>query len=78
MWTALQILEILADLRRLVEGLFVGGSCGTALVAALQVAKRADRGDRIVVLFPDHGNRYLSTFHGDDWMSEHGFADPPE
>ncbi len=60
------------------EGLFVGGSCGTALVAALQVAKRADRGDRIVVLFPDHGNRYLSTFHGDDWMSEHGFADPPE
>jgi S-sulfo-L-cysteine synthase (O-acetyl-L-serine-dependent) len=42
------------------EGLLVGQSCGAAHVAALQVARRLERGT-IVVLFPDFGDRYLST-----------------
>ncbi len=58
------------------EGLFVGGSCGTAVAAALRVAREADPSDRVVVLLPDHGNRYLSTFHSDEWMLERGFLDP--
>jgi cystathionine beta-synthase len=58
------------------EGLFVGGSCGSAVAGAMHIAKREGKGKRIVVLLPDHGNRYLSTFHSDEWMVERGFADP--
>jgi len=58
------------------EGIFVGGSCGSAVAGAMVVANREGRGKRIVVLLPDHGNRYLSTFHGDEWMVERGFFDP--
>ncbi len=57
------------------EGIFVGGSSGTAAFAALQVAERLDPGQVIVVLFPDGGNRYLSTFYSDDWMEEQGFLE---
>ena len=58
------------------EGLFVGGSCGSAVAGALRVARAAPGTDRVVVLLPDHGNRYLSTFYGDDWMIERGFLEP--
>ncbi|MFN8179128.1 MAG: pyridoxal-phosphate dependent enzyme [bacterium] len=60
------------------EGLFVGGSCGSAVVGAAQVARREGRGKRVIVLLPDHGNRYLSTFHGDEWMMERGLLEPTE
>lgn len=60
------------------EGLFVGGSCGSAVAGAMQVARREGRGKRLVVLLPDHGNRYLSTFHGDEWMMERGLLEPTE
>ena len=60
------------------EGLFVGGSCGSAVAGAMQVARREGPGKRIVVLLPDHGNRYLSTFHGDEWMMERGLLEPTE
>jgi cystathionine beta-synthase len=61
--------------RRLVreEGLLVGGSCGTAVCAALQVARRYDEGTTIVVLLPDTGRGYLSKQYNDDWMRENGF-----
>jgi len=52
------------------EGLLVGGSCGTAMFAALEVAKRAPADSVIVVLLPDTGERYLSKVHSDEWMKE--------
>jgi cystathionine beta-synthase len=58
------------------EGILVGGSCGTAVVAALQLAERGTRDDLIVVILPDTGERYLSKVHSDDWMRENRMLDP--
>src|SRR6201991_4057714 len=55
------------------EGLLVGGSCGMAVVAALEVARRAGPDDVVVVLLPDGGRGYLSKIFNDDWMSRYGF-----
>jgi len=55
------------------EGIFAGGSSGSAVWAALQVAKQASKGENIVVILPDHGARYLSKIYNDDWMRENGF-----
>ncbi len=56
------------------EGLLVGGSCGMAVVAALEVARRAGPEDLVVVLLPDGGRGYLSKIYNDAWMSRYGFA----
>lgn len=58
------------------EGLFTGGSCGSALVGAMVIARRAGPGKRVVCLLPDHGDRYLSRFWNDEWMMDKGFVDP--
>jgi cystathionine beta-synthase len=55
------------------EGLLVGGSCGMAVVAALDVASRAAADDMVVVLLPDGGRGYLSKIFSDDWMRDYGF-----
>ncbi|MCU1624577.1 MAG: cystathionine beta-synthase [Frankiales bacterium] len=55
------------------EGLLVGGSCGMAVVAALEVARAAGRDDIVVVLLPDSGRGYLSKIFNDDWMADYGF-----
>jgi cystathionine beta-synthase len=55
------------------EGLLVGGSCGMAVVAALDVARRAGPEDVIVVLLPDGGRGYLSKIFNDGWMARYGF-----
>jgi cystathionine beta-synthase len=55
------------------EGLLVGGSCGMAVVAALEVARRARPDDVVVVLLPDSGRGYLSKIFNDDWMARYGF-----
>jgi cystathionine beta-synthase len=55
------------------EGLLVGGSCGMAVVAALEVARRAGPDDVIVVLLPDGGRGYLSKIFNDKWMARYGF-----
>ncbi|MGI5273505.1 cystathionine beta-synthase [Nonomuraea sp. CA-218870] len=55
------------------EGLLVGGSCGMAVVAALQVAAAAGPDDVVVVLLPDGGRGYLSKIFNDDWMADYGF-----
>ncbi|MEU4573773.1 cystathionine beta-synthase [Nonomuraea sp. ATR24] len=55
------------------EGLLVGGSCGMAVVAALQVAAKAGPDDTVVVLLPDGGRGYLSKIFNDDWMADYGF-----
>ncbi|HEY4792085.1 MAG TPA: pyridoxal-phosphate dependent enzyme, partial [Actinomycetes bacterium] len=55
------------------EGLLVGGSCGLAVVAAVEVAKEYGRDTCMVVLLPDGGRGYLSKVYNDDWMRDHGF-----
>ena len=59
------------------EGLLVGGSCGLAVAAALEVARRAGPDDVIVVLLPDSGRGYLSKIFNDGWMTHYGFLRPP-
>ncbi|BFU46893.1 cystathionine beta-synthase [Krasilnikovia sp. MM14-A1004] len=55
------------------EGLLVGGSCGMAVVAALDAARRAGPDDVVVVLLPDGGRGYLSKIFNDGWMARYGF-----
>ncbi|MCV7191988.1 cystathionine beta-synthase [Mycolicibacterium brumae] len=55
------------------EGLLVGGSCGMAVVAAIDVAKKAGPDGLVVVLLPDGGRGYLSKIFNDAWMSSYGF-----
>lgn len=69
--------ESLLMTRRLVreEGMFVGGSCGSAVVGAIKYAREHKLGpdDVVVVILPDSGSRYLSKVFDDDWMRENGF-----
>ncbi|HEY8532746.1 MAG TPA: cystathionine beta-synthase [Micromonospora sp.] len=55
------------------EGLLVGGSCGMAVAAALEVGRRAQPDDVIVVVLPDGGRGYLSKIFNDSWMAHYGF-----
>ena len=59
------------------EGLFVGYTSGAALQAAKQLSDLGEfkKGDTIVILFPDHGSRYMSKIYSDKWMEEQGFFD---
>ena len=57
------------------EGLFTGGSGGGCISVALQVAKKAKKGDCVVAFLPDSGSRYLSKVFNDGWMREHGYVD---
>ncbi|TGP39544.1 cysteine synthase family protein [bacterium M00.F.Ca.ET.228.01.1.1] len=70
--------ESFAAARRLVreEGILCGGSSGSALSAALQVAPRF-AGRNVVVLLPDSGNMYLSKFLDDEWMAGRGHEVDP-
>ena len=55
------------------EGIFAGGSSGSALWAALKLAADIDDEQNIVVIFPDSGSRYLSKLYSDEWMKKNGF-----
>ena len=55
------------------EGLLVGGSCGMAVVAALEVAGSLGPDDVVVVLLPDGGRGYLAKIFNDGWMASYGF-----
>ncbi len=55
------------------EGLLAGGSCGTAVAAALKYAARLSQAKRIVVLLPDTGRNYINKIYSDPWMQENGF-----
>ncbi len=55
------------------EGLLIGGSCGTAVDAALTVASKLTKEDLVVVLLPDSGRGYLSKVFNDQWMMKFGF-----
>ena len=60
------------------EGILVGESCGTAMVAALEVARDYGEDATIVVLLPDTGRNYLSKLYSDTWMLQTGMLDRPE
>ncbi len=55
------------------DGIFVGPSCASALVAALKYGSRVTEPQNIVVLFPDNGSKYLSKVYNDNWMKSKGF-----
>ncbi|MGH2499392.1 MAG: cystathionine beta-synthase, partial [Candidatus Limnocylindria bacterium] len=57
------------------EGILVGVSCGTAMFAALEVAKELDERALVVVLFADSGRSYLSKLYNDEWMRQNGFLE---
>jgi cystathionine beta-synthase len=57
------------------EGMLVGGSSGTAVVAALKVARDLPADKVMVVILPDTGKYYLSKFYSDEWMKENRFLD---
>src|SRR3954447_16163248 len=55
------------------EGLLIGGSCGTAVHAALVVGAELGPDAMVVVLLPDSGRGYLSKVYNDEWMMDFGF-----
>ena len=58
------------------EGLLVGGSCGLAMHAALEVAARDhDPSAMVAVILPDGGRGYLSKIFNDEWMTQYGFLE---
>ncbi|MFF1254902.1 PLP-dependent cysteine synthase family protein [Pseudarthrobacter sp. NPDC058329] len=56
------------------EGLLIGGTSGTALAAALRLAEELDEGNTVVVIIPDSGRNYLSTYFDDVWLTSTGFC----
>jgi cystathionine beta-synthase len=57
------------------EGIFAGNSAGSAMAGVLQLRDRFVSDDVIVVIFHDHGSRYLGKMFNDDWMLEKGFLE---
>jgi len=53
------------------EGLLIGGSCGSAMFAALKAAKSLKKGQNCLVILPDSIRNYMRKFLSDDWMKEH-------
>ncbi|MES2629869.1 MAG: pyridoxal-phosphate dependent enzyme, partial [Bacteroidota bacterium] len=57
------------------EGIFVGNSAGSAVAGLLQMKSMFKPGDVVVVIFHDHGTRYLGKMFNDEWMLQKGFFD---
>lgn len=59
------------------EGMFVGYTSGAAMQAVKQLGEQGafKEGDNVVIIFPDHGSRYMSKVYSDKWMNEQGFFD---
>jgi cystathionine beta-synthase len=57
------------------EGIFAGNSAGSAMAGLLQLAHHFKAGETVVVIFHDHGTRYLGKMYNPDWMREKGFLD---
>lgn len=58
------------------EGLYVGGSSGAAVCGALKYAKTLKTPEKILVILPDSGSRYLSKIYNDQWMKEKNYPTP--
>ncbi|MGB5377137.1 PLP-dependent cysteine synthase family protein [Muriicola sp.] len=57
------------------EGMFLGNSAGAAIKGVLQLKDHFKKDDVVVVLFHDHGSRYVGKIYNDDWMRKQGFLD---
>ena len=57
------------------EGMFLGNSAGAAIKGLLQLKEHFSKDDVVVVLFHDHGSRYVGKMFNDDWMKEKGFIE---
>jgi len=57
------------------EGIFAGNSAGSAMAGLLQLRDRFTKDDVVVVIFHDHGTRYLGKMFNDDWMRKKGYLD---
>ena len=58
------------------EGIFAGGSSGSAIAAGLEFCKKLHEDDIVVILLPDGGSKYVSKIYNDVWMRENGFLKP--
>jgi cystathionine beta-synthase len=57
------------------EGIFAGNSAGAAMAGVIQLAEHFKKGDMVVVVFHDHGSRYMGKMYNDDWMGAKGFLE---
>jgi cystathionine beta-synthase len=57
------------------EGLFCGYSAGSCMQGLMQLKSRLKKDDVVVLVFHDHGSRYVSKIYNDQWMAERGFLD---
>jgi cystathionine beta-synthase len=57
------------------EGIFVGNSAGAAMAGVVQLAEHFRKGDVVVVVFHDHGSRYMGKMFNDEWMGARGFLE---
>ena len=57
------------------EGMFLGNSAGSAIKGVLQLKEHFTKDDVVVVLFHDHGSRYVGKMFNDDWMRKQGYID---
>ncbi len=57
------------------EGIFAGNSAGSAMAGLIQLADHFKKDETVVVIFHDHGTRYLGKMYNPDWMREKGFID---
>ena len=57
------------------EGFFLGNSAGAAVKGLLQLKDKFTKDDVVVILFHDHGSRYINKMYNDEWMREKGFLE---
>jgi len=55
------------------EGIFAGNSAGSALAGLMQLKNELNEGDVVVIIFHDHGSRYMAKMYNEDWLRERGF-----
>lgn len=55
------------------EGIFAGNSTGSAVAGVLQMKDTFKKDDVVVIIFPDHGSRYMGKMYNEDWLRERGF-----
>jgi cystathionine beta-synthase len=57
------------------EGIFVGYSAGSAVAGLMQLENHLKKDDLVVIIFHDHGSRYIGKLYNDEWMKERGYLE---